>query len=1231
MKTTYDMDSVQVDSNSRSASTKTLQILLEKYLTDKSALSSFSEILSQGNKLQANDSAITEKAQDHVNSHVPPPLLHRPTKRSLEHSHLNITSPDSKHPRLEKYYDYTEQHTEYGRVSSQPSNASEQMFEKTRSLENSLKPLGPPPPLLKQTPVDRNGPQFQISPHIQKAREVSHDPTAEWSVVTDNDGCKNKTASLEHVAGNKRTLDHSFQQKEAIYSQPESPVVNGKQKVVTAQPVPRQITTDDEYSCGGYAFDHTAMPKIVAVHSVSRSTPDEDEWKRNKAFISKVKGVQDKSYPSRAPLEERGHEETYEVSRFPTRSVSSQNQERFVQDRHGYKDTNQSDFANIGKSSTEVSFERFVLYHLLSKFQGNVEQVKRVLKVNLLQEWLAYSQGNMDPRQQTLNGVNFYELRKLYEVWCQLQKSQRKNGIQSDCLETSLKSRNSESTRVKPGSELSFQKNQENGIGDSQRSPSSQHFKGISHLQRNCSTLNMTRLNQAVHQTSVNQAVPQTSVNPSPVPFNTQRVHNNTIGGETRNRSIKNVPLPILEKIYSLSQSSSSNGKIGSKPTSPSVSPSSHNQHGARTPEGNRHGQSSTNQVFAYKGQQVTLNRPDINGGNTNISHFRPVSGYTQRNDVEKEPIRGTNLSPRASVLRHFPQTTSKPTQHESLSFVSSKPSSENTIFRNNVAGSSCRESVQSHYHPLEEAAHSDFHGNDFARGQETKASYLWRFKGGKLISDNMPNNNTGEPVTEIELTGIISDPQKSNEMDVLMEVKREGHTSGQQSCHKESASMSFRQTSHPVISAAEQQHRKVCGAAASGKRCYCLLDLEPKGGPQSGQRSIDPIQSMQQMINRAAESPPRQHATPIPAQRPNIKMEAATTDSSQVYQRPSTIVSISQDNQQSSARVNVSFNGGQTRQQSKASFHVTPNTLANQQSYTTVNVTPTAQGNKQPIVSLHLSSAAQASRLSDLDISANGQALQPSNADLHVSGNVKERSNGNFHVSFDKQANQQSNSTLHVQRNEPTTQQPNANQLRLPPDIQTNQLLIPSHNTSRNSQTEQQPVGNTRVDISRIVQQNQQSNPSIKLPHTAQIQQLSNGSFQVPRNAQLSQHSNIKLNVSYVSTKAVVRIAPKVESGISCEKEKPKKTETSIAIKSEKTNDKQCSFLTSLPPKKKYTSLQQLAKKVIETRKRFKMEIIPWKKKILKSLEGVLMKRLRKIERETGEQANLDGETETD
>ena len=49
-----------------------------------------------------------------------------------------------------------------------------------------------------------------------------------------------------------------------------------------------------------------------------------------------------------------------------------------------------------------------------------------------------------------------------------------------------------------------------------------------------------------------------------------------------------------------------------------------------------------------------------------------------------------------------------------------------------------------------------------------------------------------------------------------------------------------------------------------------------------------------------------------------------------------------------------------------------------------------------------------------------------------------------------------------------------------------------------------------------------------------------------------------------------------------------------------------------------------QLAKKIIETRQRYSLENIPWKKKILKSLEGVLMKRLRKLEKDTGLKADL-------
>ena len=51
---------------------------------------------------------------------------------------------------------------------------------------------------------------------------------------------------------------------------------------------------------------------------------------------------------------------------------------------------------------------------------------------------------------------------------------------------------------------------------------------------------------------------------------------------------------------------------------------------------------------------------------------------------------------------------------------------------------------------------------------------------------------------------------------------------------------------------------------------------------------------------------------------------------------------------------------------------------------------------------------------------------------------------------------------------------------------------------------------------------------------------------------------------------------------------------------------------------------LDDLCKKILQTRERFDQEDIKWKKKILRSLEIVLTKRLRKLERETGQKADI-------
>ena len=57
--------------------------------------------------------------------------------------------------------------------------------------------------------------------------------------------------------------------------------------------------------------------------------------------------------------------------------------------------------------------------------------------------------------------------------------------------------------------------------------------------------------------------------------------------------------------------------------------------------------------------------------------------------------------------------------------------------------------------------------------------------------------------------------------------------------------------------------------------------------------------------------------------------------------------------------------------------------------------------------------------------------------------------------------------------------------------------------------------------------------------------------------------------------------------------------------------------------PRRKLT-VSELSKKILYTRERIKKEAIPWKKKLLFSLEATFIRRLRKTERETGEKADI-------
>lgn len=1236
------MNSQQNGPNSWIACSKTLHSLLEQYLSEPSALLSFKQLFDKNN-LQVKDNDLRGEAQEHVTSHAPPPLLHCPTKRSMEQSHATVTSPEPKRSRPENYCAYTEQNPV--RTTNETSHAREEMFEKTRSLGNSLRPLGPPPPLLKQPPVEKHEREVVIRwGSLQKhyTKDKTADPAVEWMASGNKGGCKSSTASLESVSRNARTPPHHFQQAESLKTKPTSPLSNGKQNLRPVEPVPRQIESPDKSSCGGYAFDHMAMPKIVAVHSVSRGSEDEDEWAKNKAFISQAKANQNKSLHNGTSAEQRG------MAHLQTRSATAQNHGNFVQGPPRYQEANQSTFSNVSKSSSEeISFERFVLYHLLSKFQGNVEQVKRVLKQNLLQEWLAYSQGTVDPRQLTFNGVNFYELRKLYEIWCQLQRKPRTNAIQSNSSQTISNAQNSDPNRVNTG----FEQNQQAYLRNSKSSQNSQHSRAASVPQGNYSAHNAS---------SLNQGVPRTSVNSSRALPSTQQINSGVVEGATRGGSSKNIPMHVQEKIYALSQ----NSRRGTNRPDP-------------TPASHVHTQSSTNQHLAFSENQATLSlRSDmcnvkrLPGDQVKAIDFRRTQhnqeniarnqyetyGHTpQRNVFEQERITGTKISPTAA-LQHFAQTTSKSSQNQPLSLVDPTPSSSNTISRRNVSDNSYSNSVQFPRHPPKQAVHSESRGQDAVRSQETKASYLWRFKGGKLISDSMPSKNTGEPLTQIELNELVSGQRKNIEVRVSMEAKREVHTSGQQSYHKVSASMSVlpndgickSQTSQPSNLTVEQQHKKVCGAAASGQPCYCVLDH--KGCPQNEEKSNDPIQSMQRMINQTAEkSPVRKHASPIQGQSSNINMQTArnvsATHSAQVNQRSDSIIRRApQDNQQFNASIHVSSNA-QANQNSSASVHVSQgnqqcNTTryaqANQQSSTGLRVSSTAPTDQQSNASFYASRAAQANHQSNtsVTIARSAQANQISSR-ISPTAQTRQHSHASFHVSRNAQVNQhQSNGALHVSRSAKECQQFNAN-FHAPANQQSNS----SFHVSRNAQASQQPNANLdtqQTDVSRNARIKEQSNRSFKLPQTAQLHQQSNESSKPLRMTPPGQKSKANLDMSETS-KEVDRMVTKVEKNISSPRGRgrPRKTETSTVIKSEKTNDKSCSFLASLPPKKQYTSLQQLAKKVIETRQRFEREHIPWKKKILKSLEGVLMKRLRKIEKETGEEADLGSgksfETETD
>ena len=78
------------------------------------------------------------------------------------------------------------------------------------------------------------------------------------------------------------------------------------------------------------------------------------------------------------------------------------------------------------------------------------------------------------------------------------------------------------------------------------------------------------------------------------------------------------------------------------------------------------------------------------------------------------------------------------------------------------------------------------------------------------------------------------------------------------------------------------------------------------------------------------------------------------------------------------------------------------------------------------------------------------------------------------------------------------------------------------------------------------------------------------------------------------------------------------------IEIKCPSTDcDEICDAKKKTQPVRRKLTVRELSDKILYTRERIKKEEIPWKKKLLVSLEATFIKRLRKTEKETGEKAD--------
>ena len=1224
--------------------------------------------------LQTSISDGTENSKEQVTCETPPPLLHRPFKRFLVQSDADASSPETKRLRQANGENYSRL------LLKNCSNFQEEMFEKYRSIGSSSKQLRPPPPLMKQAGVESNGLEhYKRSPqdHFIFTKETCKPNAGKNNTIHNGHG--SKAISVE--------LSSTFSQ------------------ALKVDPAPREIEGDCMSSHGGYAFDHTSMPKIVAVHSISKKGEDIDEWERNKAFIAKVKGSQAKTGRNNSQM---------------VRSASEQIKRLAAQAASNDKDIQPPTVANERKKALEhVSFERYVLYHLLSKYQGNVDKVQHILKQNLLQEWLSYCQGNADPRLQTFSGINVYELRKLYEIWSHLQRTKQPTGSH---VHTNSKAQ--KSSGLQRQDNLVFAQNQRVGFSHSQSPGDLQQFEAAFAMQR--------QKNENPQNTSIHSAR-------DPSKFEQHNTNEVIAGAQMESCSNENSSAKIQEKYSVLSQNSLRGTLRRNSSSSPVVPNLYQNENTTRTvysstykatpqPSPLRHFSflnkekqatfSST--LKSYQGNSiikpaVTKDVPGRLSNQVGAGAFWHNEKHVNMNLLEasqkrlsnsllqeQERVKRTNTA--SLTLLQISQEASTPNQNKLLPSGKQPPTLLVKASRSNVLGKVNQGSVQSH-HPSNEVCQLRTNITDAVRSQETKANYLWRFKGGKLISDSIDN---GETTAEVDIRQKIAEYYSCN--------------------------IQISQTDFEIL---DQEHKKVCGAAANGQRCYCILG--PKGNLQNTNEKTNPIQGDQNSIKKA-EQDSALRALLLQSQGSNMDSKALsnasinpstplhshhTQGSKKVHEgliercvqpctvlqhspkgRASVDLKVAEDTQKNRVDLTNSFNTPQTYAIQKAlgntkfsNENAAPRSIDrhyvnwNGETHKTV---PNFQ-DKHSYNSFHSS---QEFQLSSPGFSpcneAKGQAyhrqeLQSLNAGLMNSSAVQESQP----CSTSGQITQRNlASSVFNHRLSPYTQRiqsSRASPIVSPQNSQENQLAetclkkqysvlqtpLPSNTqpTSPDAQKKQQFLNpqkfvaldiNTKqeseVKCSFTAHNEQHSSASPHCLHSNRAKQLSNPSFHVssspvrtqqsfnrcntPSTVHTSRQGNTNVKISQSSqpsVPSVIRIAPKVNK-TTIPNEQPASTLNSSlprtsankaglltvakfekSKESEKTKEKQSSFHTPLSPRKpQYNSLHQLAKKIAETRERFQMENIPWKKKILKSLEGVLMKKLKKIEKETGEEADL-------